>query len=73
MYKRQDRKEAARLAIEAGVDIDMCTTCYCRNLESLVQEGVISEALVDEAVLRVLELKNRLGLFENPYKDADEQ
>ncbi len=68
-----DRKEAARLAIEAGVDIDMCTTCYCRNLESLVQEGVISEALVDEAVLRVLELKNRLGLFENPYKDADEQ
>ncbi len=68
-----DRKEAARLAIEAGVDIDMCTTCYCRNLEQLVQEGVISEALVDEAVLRILELKNRLGLFENPYKDADEQ
>lgn len=68
-----DRKEAARLAIEAGVDIDMCTTCYCRNLENLVQEGVISQKLVDEAVLRVLELKNRLGLFENPYKDADEQ
>lgn len=68
-----DRKEAAKLAIRAGVDIDMCTTCYCRNLESLVREGVISEALIDEAALRVLELKNRLGLFENPYKDADEQ
>lgn len=68
-----DRKEAARLAIEAGVDIDMSTVCYCRNLESLVKEGVIREALIDEAVLRVLELKNRLGLFENPYKDADER
>ena len=69
----QDRKEAARLAIEAGVDIDMCTTCYCRNLESLVKEGTVDEGLIDEAVLRVLELKNRLGLFENPYKDADEE
>lgn len=68
----KDRKEAARLAINAGVDIDMSTACYCRNLESLVKEGAVSEALIDEAVLRVLELKNRLGLFENPYKDADE-
>lgn len=69
----KDRKEAAKLAIEAGVDIDMMTSCYCKNLESLVQEGVISERLIDEAVLRILELKNQLGLFENPYKDADEQ
>lgn len=68
----QDRKEAAKLAIEAGVDIDMCTTCYSRNLESLVQEGIISETLIDEAVMRILNLKNQLGLFENPYKDADE-
>lgn len=68
-----DRKEAAKLAIEAGVDIDMCTTCYCRNLENLVREGAVSEALIDEAVMRILELKNQLGLFENPYKDADEQ
>lgn len=68
----RNRKEAALLAVKAGVDIDMCTTCYCRNLESLVKEGAVSEALIDEAVLRVLELKNRLGLFENPYKDADE-
>lgn len=69
----KDRKEAARLAIEAGVDIDMMTGCYCRNLESLVREGSVSERLIDEAVLRILELKNRLGLFENPFKDADEK
>lgn len=69
----RDRKEAAKLAIEAGVDIDMSTICYCRNLKGLVEEGVVSEALIDEAALRILELKNRLGLFENPFKDADEQ
>ena len=50
----------------------MVTTCYCRNLENLVREGIISEELIDEAVMRILELKNQLGLFENPFKDADE-
>ena len=38
-----------------------------------MNEGKISQKLVDEAVMRVLQLKNKLGLFENPYKDADEQ
>lgn len=68
-----DKKEAARLAIEAGVDIDMMTGCYCKNLEGLVKEGTVEESFIDEAVLRILELKNKLGLFENPYKDADEE
>ncbi|MBL4937536.1 beta-glucosidase BglX [Clostridium sp. YIM B02515] len=67
-----DKKEAAALAIEAGVDIDMMTTCYCSNLKNLVEEKKIDEALINEAVLRILELKNKLGLFENPYKDASE-
>lgn len=67
----EDEKDAARNAIEAGVDIDMMTGCYAGNLAALVREGIVDEALVDEAVLRILELKNRLGLFENPYKDAD--
>ncbi|ERI92988.1 glycosyl hydrolase family 3 protein [Clostridiales bacterium oral taxon 876 str. F0540] len=67
-----DKKEAAALAMEAGVDIDMMTTCYCGNLKSLVEEKKIDEALINEAVLRILELKNKLGLFENPYKDASE-
>jgi beta-glucosidase len=68
----KDKEEAATLAIEAGVDIDMMTTCYCGNLKNLVEENKINEALVDEAALRVLELKNQLGLFENPFKDANE-
>ena len=68
----ENEKEAAFLAIKAGVDMDMCTRCYSSNLEALVKEGRVEERLVDEAVMRVLRLKNRLGLFENPFKDADE-
>ncbi len=68
-----DRREAAKLALEAGTDIDMMTTCYSNHLKALIENGELSEALLDTSVLRVLELKNRLGLFENPYKDADEE
>lgn len=68
----KDKKEAAKLAMEAGTDIDMMTTCYPNYLKELVESGDVKEELVDEAVLRILELKNKLGLFENPYKDADE-
>ncbi|BCN31615.1 beta-glucosidase BglX [Anaeromicropila herbilytica] len=68
----KNKEEAAALAMEAGVDIDMMTTCYCGNLKKLVEENKINESLVDEAALRVLELKNQLGLFENPFKDGDE-
>lgn len=68
----QDKAAAALLAIKAGVDIDMATGCYAANLPALVKAGKVPEALLDEAVLRVLRLKNKLGLFENPYKDADE-
>lgn len=66
-----DRKEAAGLAVKAGVDIDMMGACYCRNLKALVEDGTIGRELIDEAARRVLQLKNELGLFENPYKDAD--
>jgi len=68
-----DRKGAAVRAVQAGVDIDMMTGIYSENLCKLVQEGVIEEKLIDEAVYRILILKNKLGLFENPYKDADEK
>ena len=67
-----DRKEAAIRAIRAGVDIDMMTGIYSEQLAKLVKEGTIPESLVDEACLRILTLKNKLGLFENPFKDADE-
>lgn len=66
-----DGREAAKLAIEAGVDIDMMADVYVNELAGLIDSGEVSRGLLDEAVLRVLSLKNDLGLFEHPYKDAD--
>lgn len=65
-----DEKEAAYLAINAGLDIEMMTPCYINNLKDLVLSGEVDVSLVDEAVMRVLTLKRELGLFENPYRDA---
>ena len=67
-----DLKDATRQAMEAGCDIDMVKCAYYLYLADLVCEGVVSEQTVNDAVLRVLELKNELGLFENPYHGADE-
>lgn len=66
-----NEKKAAELAIKAGVDIEMMTTCYAHYLKELVEEEVVDEKLLNEAVLRILELKNDLGLFENPHRGAD--
>ena len=66
-------RDAARQAMLAGCDIEMMSPCYLQWLEELIREGEVPERLLDEAVLRVLQLKNRLGLFENPYKDGSEE
>jgi beta-glucosidase len=67
----KDKTEAARLALEAGIDIELPSTdCYGAPLRAAVQAGVIREALIDEAVRRVLTQKFALGLFEQPYVDA---
>ncbi|MGL5296700.1 MAG: glycoside hydrolase family 3 N-terminal domain-containing protein [Culicoidibacterales bacterium] len=66
-----DEREAAAKAMTAGVDIEMMTGCYANHIEQLITEGTVSESLLDEAVLRILELKNELGLFENPFRGAD--
>lgn len=66
----EDKRDAAKKAIECGCDIDMVSDCYINNLADLVKSGEISEEIIDKAVMRVLELKNKLGLFENPYKDG---
>ena len=66
-----DEKEAALKTIIAGTDIEMMTVCYDRHLKELVESGEVDVALIDEAVMRILELKNKLGLFENPLRAAD--
>lgn len=62
-----DKKEAALKAFNAGVEMDMMNSCYDLHLAELVEEGKIPISLVDDAVKRVLRVKFRLGLFENPY------
>lgn len=69
----ENEKQAAKLAFQNGCDIEMCSSTYLHHLKELVEEGVFSEAQIDEAVARVLELKDRLGLFEDPYHGADQQ
>ncbi len=69
----EDEREAALKGLEAGVDIEMMTPCYAKNLQDLVESGELSETLIDESVLRILNLKNKLGLFENPYRGTSEE
>ena len=59
-----DDREAAKLAIEAGVDLDMVSGAYLAHLADLVRDGEVDEALVDDACRRVLRVKLRLGLFD---------
>ncbi|MGM0753858.1 MAG: beta-glucosidase BglX [Bacillota bacterium] len=68
----EDEKEAALKAITAGVDIEMMTSTYVTYLKTLVEEKAVDESIIDEGVLRILELKEKLGLFENPYRGANE-
>lgn len=67
----KDKKEAAYKAIMAGVDIDMMSDVYANYLKELVEEKAVPEEVLNESVLRVLRLKNKLGLFENPYGNME--
>lgn len=64
-------KECTRLAFEAQCDIDMVSPCYANYLKELINEGVFTEAELDRSVMRVLKLKDRLGLFDDAYHGAD--
>lgn len=64
-----DGKEAAALALNAGVDMDMMDDLYRRHLETLLEEGAVDIRTIDESVRRILRVKFRLGLFEHPYTE----
>lgn len=65
-----DREEAALKSFNAGVDVDMVSDSYSDYLKGLLDEKKVSMKAIDDAVRRVLMLKYKLGLFENPYCDA---
>lgn len=61
--------DAARAALNAGVDMEMVSRLYNKYGAQLLREGKVSQATIDEAVRRILRVKFRLGLFERPYAD----
>ena len=68
-----DGADATAKALTAGCDISMQSGLYNKYLPDLVRQGKVSEAVVNEAVRRVLTVKKALGLFDNPYRSLDEK
>ena len=64
-----DDPDAARLALNAGLDMEMVSRLFNQHGAQLLKDGKISQATIDEAVRRILRIKFRLGLFEHPYTD----
>lgn len=69
----RDGAEACEKCIQAGVDIEMMSSHYMNHAKELIKEGRLSMDLIDEAVMRILELKESVGLFEDPYKNMSEE
>jgi len=65
----RDGRDAAFRALSAGLDMDMASNTYAQHLAGLVEDGTLDLAEVDAAVRRILAIKVRMGLFEQPYVD----
>src|SRR6056297_496703 len=68
-----NEKSSVEKAFLAGLDMDMTSGLFLKHIPALVEEGVIEEELLDEAVYRILKVKHDLGLFDDPYKYCDNQ
>ena len=68
-----DRRDAAAVAINAGIDMDMVSGCFIDHLADLVKDGVVSETRLDDAVRRVLLVKAALGLLDIPSQKTSIQ
>lgn len=66
-----DDRDAAKKAVLAGVDMDLQGELYYKYLVGLVEDGEVPEKVIDDAVRRILEMKARLGLFDDPYLYCD--
>lgn len=69
----KDKREAAQKAVVAGSDMDMEGHVYIEELAQLVKDGIVDEALLDDAVSRIIRVKFELGLFDDPYRYCDEE
>ena len=66
-------KQAAELAVNAGVEMDMQGSVYLKYLKQLISEGKVPETTINRAVRNILKLKFMLGLFDDPYRYCDEE
>jgi len=69
----KDGRDAAKLALLAGVDMSMQSGLYRKHLPDLVRKGEVPEAVLNQSVRRVLALKAMLGLFDDPFRRIDEK
>ena len=67
----KDLKHAAKLSLDAGIDMDMISEAFVTHLQELVEEDEVSENQIDIAVARILEMKFLLGLFDDPFRYCD--
>lgn len=68
----RDIREAAKQALEAGLDMDLNSNVYAAHMMDLIKSGEVSEETLDISVRRILRIKYQLGLFENPYTEIPE-
>ena len=64
-----DAHEAAMKAVNAGVNMEMVSYSFIKELPGLIKDGKVKESTIDDAVRNILRVKFRLGLFDNPYVD----
>lgn len=69
----KDRKTAAEIAINAGIDMDMMSAVYIEHLANLINQGLVKESRMNDAVYHILAAKYELGLLEDPYRYCDEE
>lgn len=63
----KDRKDVARIALDCGTDMEMCSKTYLQFVKGLIADGTLTESQLDRAAGRILRMKYRLGLFDAPY------
>ena len=69
----EDKSVASKLAFTAGCDMDMEGYSYENHLKTLIQKGLVEEALLDDAVRRILRIKYQIGIMDDPYKYCNEE